>query len=435
MDMHDDPHGAASETKAPPLKASALPKKSQIAILVAILVIAGAAAFFRLPGLGGKPEEKAAEEPAVTTDGKTVTLTERQWGTVKIQPVAASVFQDAEETDGKIAVDDDLTTPIFSPYSGHVTRLIARAGDVVKVGDPLIAIQATELAQAQNDLVSGAAAVKVARAQLVLAQTNEKRQHALYLAQGAALKDWQQSQVDLATAQGGLNSALIALAAVHNRLHILGKSEEDIAAIEAAPDLLKVDSDTPVPAPIAGTIVQRQVGLGQNIISAASGAQNPIFLIGDMSKVWLIANVREGDAPSMHVGDAVEVKVLAYPGKTFKARLTYVAAMIDPNTHRLPVRAEVENPDGELKPEMFANFRIVTSSDASAPGVPKDAIVFEGSEAHVWVADPSKKTLEIRPIQIGHIRDNLVEVKSGLKEGEQIVTAGAVFIDRAASGE
>ena len=357
MDLHEDPHGAPADTKATPIKASGLPKKSQVAILVAILVIAGAAAFFRLPGL------------------------------------------------------------------------------VVKVGDPLIAIQATELAQAQNDLVAAAAAVKIAKAQLVLAQTNEKRQHALYLAQGAALKDWQQSQVDLATAQGGLNSAQIALAAVHNRLHILGKSEEEIAAIEAAPDLLKVDADTPVPAPIAGTIVQRQVGLGQNIISAAAGAQSPVFLIGDMSKVWLIANVREGDAPSMHVGDAVEVKVLAWPNKTFKAHLTYVAAMIDPNTHRLPVRAEVENPDGELKPEMFANFRIVTGGDASAPGVPKEAIVFEGSEAHVWVADASKKTLEIRPIEIGHIRGNLVEVKGGLKEGEQIVTAGAVFIDRAASGE
>jgi len=109
--------------------------------------------------------------------------------------------------------------------------------------------------------------------------------------------------------------------------------------------------------------------------------------------------------------------------------------MMDPNTHRLPVRAEIDNTDGALKPEMLANFRIVTGADESASSVPKDAVVFEGTAAHVWVANPEKKTLEIRPVDLGLIQGGQIQVTNGLKAGEQIVVAGAVFIDRAASGD
>ena len=144
------------------------------------------------------------------------------------------------------------------------TRLIGCPGADVVRGDPLFAVEASELAQGQNDLITAAAALKTAKAQLALAETNEKRQHSLFQAQGAALKDWQQSQVDLATAQGGMNSASIALAAVHNRLRIMGKTDADIAAIEAAPDFLHVDADTLVRAPIAGTVTQRTSGWAEH---------------------------------------------------------------------------------------------------------------------------------------------------------------------------
>ena len=316
-----------------------------------------------------------------------------------------------------------------------MTRLLARAGDLVQRGDPLFAIQATELAQAQNDLIAATAGLKTAKAQLNLAETNEKRQHALYLAQGAALKDWQQSQLDLATAQGGNSSASIALAAVRSRLRILGKTDVDIAAIEATPDLLTLDADTIVRAPIGGTVVQRQIGLGQNIVSASAGASSPVFMIGDLSKVWMVANAREDDAPYLHKGDPVEIHVLAFPTRVFKGRLNYLAASIDPATHRLPVRAEVENPNGELKPEMFASFRIITGADTAGPAVPQDAVVYEGDTAHVWVADDQAKTLAIQPIKPGRTRDGFIEVLSGLKAGQKIVTAGAVFIDRASTGD
>jgi cobalt-zinc-cadmium efflux system membrane fusion protein len=418
-----------------------LPSKAQYTLLgfvVALVVaafIAGPAVLHMLGVEAPATTHEDAAANSAATPGQPFKVTDRQWAALKIQTVEVHIFQDASETDGKIAIDDDLVTPVFSPYSGHVTRLVARAGDTVNKGDPLFGIQATELAQAQNDLITAAAGLRTAKAQLNLATTNEKRQHELYIAQGAALKDWQQAQVDLATAQGGMNSASIALVAVRNRLRIFGKSDKDIDQLETTADILRVDADSLVTAPISGTVVQRQIGLGQNIVSASSGASNPLFMIGDLSKVWLVGNAREEDATYMHKGDPIEVSLLAIPNKVFKAHLTYVAASIDPNTHRLPVRAEVDNTTGELKPEMFASFRIITGEDDAAPGVPDSAIVYEGDSAHVWLADDKAKTLAMQPIKVGRIRHGLVEALEGLKPGDKIVTSGAVFIDRAVNGD
>jgi cobalt-zinc-cadmium efflux system membrane fusion protein len=148
--------------------------------------------------------------------------------------------------------------------------------------------------------------------------------------------------------------------------------------------------------------------------------------------VWLVANVREADAARVQRGQSVEVRVLAYPDRLFSARVVYVAPLIDPNTHRLTVRAVMDNADGALKPEMFANFRILTSTDAQSPGVPQGAVVYEGETAHVWVIQPDN-AIVVRPITVGRTNDGYVEVLSGLKAGERVVTQGSLFIDRAAA--
>jgi cobalt-zinc-cadmium efflux system membrane fusion protein len=401
-------------------------------LAIGAVVIGVGVVFVMLPS---RTEEKAAEQPSATTQDGAVLLTDKQWAGMRVAVVKSMPFFVSQQTDGKIAIDDDSVTQVFSPYSGRVTKLFSRVGDRVKAGDPMMAIQASELAQGQNDLISAVATLKTARAQLNLAQTNEKRQHALFLAQGAAQKDWQQSQVDLATAEGGQRSAEIAETAVRNRLRILGMSEQEIGEIESAGNVAEMGAGAIVSAPIGGTVTQRQVGLGQNIVSQAAGGSTPVFSIGDLSKVWLIANAREADSPLIHLGDPVDVRVLAFPDRVFKAKITFVAPSIDPNTHRLPVRAEVENPDGVLKPEMFASFRIVTSGETLSPGVPESAITYEGETARVWVGDPGRKTVAIRPVKIGRIDDGYVQILDGLKAGESVVTAGAVFIDRIAAGD
>jgi cobalt-zinc-cadmium efflux system membrane fusion protein len=398
---------------------------------LAIITVASALVVLGL-AIGPKLVNPTAEQSAEATVPAPGTFrpTAAQWAGFKIEPVRLVSFRPEQVTEGNIAIDDDLTTPVFSPYSGRVTKLVAKLGDQVEPGAPLFEIQASEFVQAQNDLITALANLQTARSQLTQAQTNEKRAHELYLAQGGALKDWQQAQTDLITAQNTVRSDEIALHAVRNRLRILGKDDKEIASLEAQPTQ-KLDSVTVVRAPIGGTITQRQIGLGQFINSTAAGASIPVYTIGNLSTVWLIANVREVEAPLMQLGLPVEVHVLAFPGRVFKAKISWVAPSIDPNTHRLSVRADVENPDRELKPGMFANFSIITGQAASAPAVPQRAIVYEGDTARVWVAD-ADGTIAARSVRVGQIADGMVEILAGLSEGDKAVTSGALFIDRAA---
>ena len=350
--------------------------------------------------------------PAASSPPGTFRPSPQQLKTLSIETVHSHSFVSEERTEGKIAVDGDHATPVFSPYSGRITRVIAALGDTVKAGAPLATIEATEFAQAQNDLRGAAVQVKFAR-------INEARKHALLEAKGGSLQDWQSAQAELTAAENALNSA-------RNRLRILGRSNRDIGRLESA------EAPNPLAtlvAPIDGVVVDRQVGPGQYLQSAVA---TPLFTIADPASVWLLANVRESDAGLVRVGQPIEVRVLAYPARVFKARLTYVGPVVDSATHRLPVRAVIDNRDGALKPEMFANFRILTSDASDSPAVPEAAVVYEGDSAHVWVLG-GEGVLSLRAIRTGRSNDGLIEVLDGLTSGERVVTKGPLFIDQAAA--
>ncbi|MGO8917490.1 MAG: efflux RND transporter periplasmic adaptor subunit [Stellaceae bacterium] len=405
----------------------ALSRRAQLALLGTAALIA-LLLFVVVPALRS---HFAPREAAAPVAPGTFRPTEAQWASLKIAPVGDIAFGAEPVADGKIALDDERTTPVFSPYSGRVTKLFAKLGDHVERGAPLMAVAAAELAQAQTEFVAAALALNKSRAQFARAVADEKRQHELYDAKAGAFKDVQQAQADLAAAQGNVRSAEIALAAARNRLRLLGKSDAEIAALENAP---QTSAEAVVAAPVGGTVIQRQAELGQSIASASNGAAAPAFTIGDLSKVWLVGAVPEAEAPLMHLGAPVELRVPAYSGRVFAAKLVYVAPAVDPATHRLAVRAEVENTDGALKPEMVASFSIVTGGERSAPGVPQSAIIHEGDTARVWVVRPDH-TLAPRSIRTGRTTaDGMVEIVAGLEPGEEIVTSGAPLIDRAAHG-
>jgi cobalt-zinc-cadmium efflux system membrane fusion protein len=156
-------------------------------------------------------------------------------------------------------------------------------------------------------------------------------------------------------------------------------------------------------------------------------------VIGDLSTVWLTAFVRETEASAVAVGQDLTFSLLALPGRVLTGRIGYVAAAIDPSTRRLLVRAIVDNTGGQLKPEMFATVTIYAPGEAPSVGVPKTALIYEGDQVRVWVAHDDK-SIELRQIKTGLTNGDLVEVRGDLKPGEQIVTKGSLFIDRAASG-
>jgi membrane fusion protein, heavy metal efflux system len=350
-----------------------------------------------------------------------------EWASLSVEPVSERVFRAEHVTEGKIAVNEDSSTPIFSPFAGRVTKLLVKPSDLVERGQPLFVVEATDAVQGLNDFVAALSAVNKARSTLNLAQIVEKRANDLYAGKAVPLKDWQQSQADLTSAQNDMRSAETALEAVHNRLRILGRSEDQISAFQQT---RQMSADTPIYSPINGTVIQRKVGPGQFI---SSGASDPVFVIGDLSTVWLTAFVRETEAAGVAVGQEITFSLLALPDRKFKARIDYVSAAIDPSTRRLLVRATIDNKDGLLKPEMFANVTIYGGGDHPSVGVPKQALIYEGDHARLWVAHDDK-SIELRNIETGLTNGDLVEVRTNLKPGEKIVARGSLFIDRAATG-
>jgi len=350
-----------------------------------------------------------------------------EWASLTIQPVTERAFRAEHVTEGKIAVDEDRSTPVFSPYAGRVTKLLARPGDRVVQGQPLFVIEAADTVQAQNDFIAAMTGLNKARSALDLAQLQHKRAKDLFEGKAVPLKDYQQAEATLSQAQNDLRSTQTALEASRNKLRILGFTDEAVSTFQ---EMGRINPETTILAPIAGTVVQRKIGPGQYV---NSGASDPVFVIGDLSTVWLTAFVREADASNVSVGQELAFNVLALPGRPLKARINYVSAAIDPATRRLLVRATIDNKDGLLKPEMFANVTIYSASDHPAIGVPKQALIYEGNQVRVWVAHEDK-SIELRRIKTGLTNGDLVEVEGNLKPGEQIVTKGSLFIDRAASG-
>jgi membrane fusion protein, heavy metal efflux system len=408
------------------IQQSQLLSRRSIAIGVALLVLAGAG-LFGFMHIGGAPPRNSEVSSQSRKGSGRYTPTPAEWASLTIEPVTEHDFRAEHVTEGKIAVNEDRSTPVFSPYTGRVVRLLAKPGDSVTQGQPLFVIEAADTVQAQNDFITALTGVNKAKSALDLAQLQDTRAKDLFEGKAVPLKDYQQSQATLVQAQNDMRSSQTALEAARNKLAILGLSPEAIAAFQEKGHL---DPSTTVYSPIAGTVVQRKIGPGQFI---SSGASDPVFVIGDLSTVWLTAFVRETDAAMVSVGQEISFNVLALPGRPLKARIDYVSAAIDPSTRRLLARATVDNKAGLLKPEMFANVTIYSAGDHPAVGVPKQALIYEGDQVRVWVAHEDK-SIELRQIKTGLINSNLVEVQGNLKPGEQIVTKGSLFIDRAASG-
>jgi cobalt-zinc-cadmium efflux system membrane fusion protein len=395
-----------------------LPWRVQLQLL-ALGTFAALFLLFGAPRLIHLSARKPPASPAAPPAGQFL-ATDQQWATLKFATVQHVDFRAELRTDGKIAADDERTTQVFSPYSGRVVQVFAKVGDTVSAGQPLFAVQASEFVQGQSDLAAASAQVR-------LTQAAEARQHELYKTNGAALKDWQQSQADLATAEA-------SLAAARSRLKILGAGDQEIGALEKRPAGAGFVANAVVRAPIGGVVTQRAVGEGQAIASVTNGDANPAFVVSDLSVVWLVGELREVDAPKAQVGQVLEVRVLALPDRTFAAKVNFVSPSVDPVSRRVTVRAEIANPGAALKPEMFANIALATDGTTAAVGVPENAVIYEGDTARVWVAHPGHR-LELRPIRTGQTTDGEVEVISGLQSGEQVVTSGALFIDRAAQGD
>lgn len=361
----------------------------------------------------------------------TLRLAPEQMAALTTMRVGYAASDDRTLAAGAIAVDGDRSTPILMPYAGQVVRILADAGQYVRAGQPLLLVRTNDFVDARNGLFAARAAYQNAQAQLAAATRNAERQRQLFETAGGAQKDYLQAQTDLVAAQATARTTAAALGAARDKLALLGKSRGEIGRLEGAGEVSGIHDRTTLHAPIAGLIASRDVAAGQYV---SQGGDKPVMTITDPSHVWLIAQVAEGDANAVHVGDAVTVTTPALPGRRFQATINLVGAALDPQTHRLPVRAAIANPDGALKPQMFASFSIRRPDRGTVLRVPAAAVIHEGDSARVWVVRPDG-LLQARAITAGDEQDGKVVILTGLRPGERIVTAGALFVNEAGLGE
>jgi cobalt-zinc-cadmium efflux system membrane fusion protein len=366
------------------------------------------------------PDDVGAQVTQKT--GDSVRVVPDQLHQVNIVAAELYPFRRQKAAIGQIAYNEDATTPILTPFPGRVRRLIAKVGETVERGDPLLELDSQDVVQPQNDFIAAAGAMNKARSQLELARIVEKRHKDLYAGSAVALKEYQQAEAGLINAENDMRAAESALDAARQRLRIVGRTDEEIAALQSRGAISRIAT---IRAPIAGTVIARKVGPGQYVRTDPPEA---LYLIADLSTMWLKAHVPETDIPLMRIGQSLDVKVNALPKREFTARIVAIGAASDTSTHRVVVRSESANRDSALKAEMFATFRITTGEPEVSPAVPIDAVIREGSIAALWV-ERQPMVFERRLVKIGVEQDGRMQITEGIKAGERVVGRGAIFVD------
>ena len=359
---------------------------------------------------------------AAGKSGESVQVTIEQMRQIGVFPVELYAFHPRKIAIGQITYNEDVSTVVLSPFAGRVTRLIAKMGDKVALGDPLLEIDSLDVLPPQNDYVAALGVVNKARSQYELAKIAESRHKGLFEAKAGALKEWQQAQTQLVAAENDMRSAETALEAARRRLRIIGRTDEEIAALAARGMTSRA---TVIRAPISGTVIARKVSIGQYVRAESA---EPLYAISDLSTMWLRALVPENDLGGVRIGDELEGSVSGLSDRMYKARVRVIGALSDVTTHRVEVRSEIANPDGALKSEMFASITIETGEGHFAPAVPVEAVIREANLDVVWV-EKEPLVFQRRQVTLGVEQDGRFEIREGLKVGEMIVGSGAIFLE------
>ncbi len=370
----------------------------------------------RLPAIGAftgdaiAAPEAAASKPA-PPPADVVDLSETQLKAVKVEVAAERNFPIERSAVGSIDFNEELLPQVFAPYQGRIVDLYAKVGDEVKKGQALFTIDSPDLVQASSTLISAAAVLE-------LTTHNLERMKMLFAAKAAAQKDFEQATSDNRTAQGAYRAA-------RDAVRIFGKTEAEMDRIV---DERKVDPILVVPSPISGRVTARNASPG---LLVQPGVQPAPFTVADISTMWMLANVTESDSPLFNLGQDVKVSVMAYPGRVFTGRISTIASTVDPVTHRVLVRSEIDDPRHELRSGMFANFVIQTGDPVRAVAVPVDGVVREGDGTMtVWVT-ADRRSFKMRTVKVGLLRDGYYQILEGLKAGELVATEGALFLSNA----
>ncbi len=354
---------------------------------------------------GGTRTQAAPQPPA----GE-VWLDPTQASRFRVQGVERRPIQDVLLVGGKIAFDDLRVSHVFAPVAGRIARVLAAPGERVKKGTPLAII-------ASPDAGSALADVAKARADLEAASRDLQRQKELYEAHAGSQKDYE-------TALDATQKARAEFDRARARARLFHAGDSDAVSQEFV-----------LRSPIDGEVVARAANPGVDVQGQLAGGNSAeLFTIGELDRVYVLADVHELDLSAFRLGDEMHIRVVSYPDRIFTARVDWISAALDPQTRTARVRCVLDNPERLLKPEMYASLELKIQRGVQL-AVPKAAVIHLQNQTLVFVArgttPDGRMRFERRPVDVDdNVSGDYWPVQRGLDQGETVVVDGALLLSQ-----
>jgi cobalt-zinc-cadmium efflux system membrane fusion protein len=364
------------------------------ALIFALCILA---ALLLLVGCGAKEAAVPDDKPVV--QGQSIVFPPKSEAAqrLSVERVAAPVERELSMP-GRLVWDEERTVRVFPPFAGRVTRIVAQVGQRVASGQPLAEIMSPDFGQAQAD-------ARKAQADLAFSNHSLQRQRELNAAGVTSAKDLQQAEAENARARAEADRATGRLQAYG---HSVGEGQTFV-----------------LKSPMAGVVVERNLNPGQELRPDQPGA--PLFVVTDPTRLWVTLDAGEGDLRYLTPGMQLVISSNQFPDDAFAGELKQFADFVDPVSRTVKVRGMVPNPQRTLKGEMFvtAKLRLPKTDE---PTVSSKAVYLWGVRNYAFVREGS--TFVRKPVRIGHEVDGRVPVLSGLREGDEVVVTGNLFLQQ-----
>ena len=317
----------------------------------------------------------------------------------------------AIETSGKAQFNEEQLVRVQAPATGRVIEVLARPGDPVEPGQPLFVLDSPDLGSAKSDYAKAVSDTERSEKAVALARE-------LFEAKAVAQKELREAENDYRKAVTERERAAA-------RLKTLGVTAEHLPEIERRAD---ASTRITIIAPRSGVIVERNVNVGQVVAYGQSDTPVNLFVIADLSTMWVLADVYEPDVPRVRLGQPVTVTLPCCPGDRYEGRVIYISDVVDRETRTVKVRAVVPNRGRALKAEMFVKVAIGTGSTREL-AIPQSAVHREGGQVFVLVAT-GKDAYERRPVKLGPELDGWAAVLDGLTPADEIASSGSILLKK-----
>ena len=331
-------------------------------------------------------------------------------GVVKVVTVAQQSFTKTLLLTGEVKTNEVKTVRISTPVQGTVIKTQVNTGQQVSAGDVLFELDSTDVAEAKGDYLKKTASVK-------LAQKAAEREANLFAKKVSA-------EIEMQEAQAKLNEAEIELRNATTVLERLGFSKKEILHL-ANDTATKITGVLPVYAPINGTVLEKNVSAGERV-----EAGKEIIILSDLSTIWVWADIKEADLSAVQqAGEKItgEVEIPGAEGRKYQGSLDVVSGKMEEQSRTVKARISVANPDGFLRPGMFATIKLMLSGSGDAVAVPKVAVLADAGRTFVFVHKEGAYWIR-RPVSLGETLNDYVEIKDGLSIGQRIIADGSFLL-------